>query len=1591
MSRLADCLSKAVRIPRQMRTGLRVLARRYGSEERAVRELLEATRTEAEALRNALSGLQAAPVPSRRGRVAELEQANRDLRDEKISRDQYDTAVNRLKPFAPHETLPTPPSDEEIASALSSDKKPFVGAARNLPAGTPVGLRLDIPAFQRAGKYVVTVHRAATPSSVGKRIGYEGFGIVRNPRFFVTNQEDSRDIATGEIAKLPLATVEGAWQPATQIPEEAIGWTQAGYDPERHGFFFDRSSGRPVVGGSEALAVGNSVFVKDAKFGKREDFLYSAPVKEARENLPAVNLGQFNRNRQNLNQPLPSVGELVRENMGLAVSIANQYRNIPGGDFDNTLGEARRALVKAARGYDGSAPFAAYAGPAIRNTLNNLYSKHKRLAAREVMSADEERPNETGESGATLKEQMVDQSAQPAVTAELDRSETAKALAYAMNRLPERVHRVLTLTSEGMPLRAIGKELGISHELVRRILENGKKAVAARLKARGFEGIDPDGALYAASVAATDAQIREEADAIEKAESGKQKAEIPSEPLKEMVIRHTAGRLDALDSVVPGAKDLLTDSHIRNGKISAALRIFRERIQENVRQSFGYPSWWRSPENNGRLKRFTAELLPTAARLNATGREPDGRFKFESFWMRAGELAYTGPGQKWQSANGVSITLRPGVFIEGRGGEKLRVKELVKTTLRGRAAQFWQLERFIPQADQIRLHAAFHNRYPEAAHWLDSWIDPNLRDSRVEIGGVELPDFNRFSLHDFWGEISPFGAVGQVRGYTPDVWMTKSLSGMIAQRTRDLLNRTWTGAGREYKTGEARERGQVRDLFAGFNIRAAEAHMETERRRLAEELLAKSLRPIPESGLPGNWVKWDVEAVDRLLQAYHAAQGLDPAQYLRLKERVLAQARAMGPRGRMGSIGPSTPIDSQQAEFKSVLGALHEDYPTVTADQLLGFLERSPDQVPAVPNPNVQPSLPGADDWHARAEELWQKVSDSRFSPEDVARIERLAGKVAAEAAEHRDKMIHKNALAELRRPLASTFINNGLLRVLDAGIRGATSGLLANPFTLTTNQLSNEIMITMHTARRGLAGLFALASGHGSEGKLGLYEAANLLKGTITDRWYNKRVREIVPDELFEGNHRLNTIATDDFHKSPAELLRELNISSAVLKAMRYGNVDTRAKQRVAFASLLAQARIAWDEHGKAEATKSGIKKADWLQTWMKDAPKEAQRAAYYSAVLVAMDYANVPPVLDEANQVTVGGRDVTAEINLLRRGLVPFGKFPYNLARQGKRYTVDSIADLFGKERSGEQRRQAAANLTMMTLMFLLARALMDDDDKNVPKLGREVDDLGKRLDGAYNTSGRINITRTWLGKTITGALDMFGMHDLAEQEQWMRIRALPYAASAASLMATERWLRGRGREGVALELQENVHSLFADSVSEGLALKMINAIRGEQGPYDKDKNLSFILAENGFDVITGRFVPPPLLRTVNALADTTPHRTRPVPSLGYDPGALEALRLKIPGAAKSLPTSGAVRQGAEGSEKSDAAIAETLARHLPPGNFRRYTDAKGRERVAYVTPGKVQIRPRVLEAFRALGLNVKFVDREEYARELAGTGAE
>ena len=181
------------------------------------------------------------------------------------------------------------PEMSEIRAALSDDRKPKVGVGDKLKAGDPVGLRIDIPAFERTLEnpvsktgeptYAVSVHgkwKGKKGGGAGTIVGYENLVRVKNPVFMV-NEKAAAGIRGGKT-KSTIATVEGAYVKSKAIPSDISNWTQVGMNPKRHSYFYDRATGEPVVGGTEALSVGGTVFVKDAEFGSRSDFRFQPDI-----------------------------------------------------------------------------------------------------------------------------------------------------------------------------------------------------------------------------------------------------------------------------------------------------------------------------------------------------------------------------------------------------------------------------------------------------------------------------------------------------------------------------------------------------------------------------------------------------------------------------------------------------------------------------------------------------------------------------------------------------------------------------------------------------------------------------------------------------------------------------------------------------------------------------------------------------------------------------------------------------------------------------------------------------------------------------------------------------------------------------------------------------------------------------------------------------------------------------------------------------------------------------------------------------------------------------------------------------------------
>jgi hypothetical protein len=213
-------------------------------------------------------------------RIPQLQEAAKKMQaGEPISREEYEMLVNTYKPVTPYNFIPRPATRSEAVDALE-DKEMYGLPSQILQKGHPVGLRLDIPAYSRHGVWVPTIHEQASGFGAGTKIGHESLAAVTDPTFGMS-EKAALSIAAGK-PKGTIATIKGNWNPMSEA--EAVdraqdylhnpNWRQAGMDPERHGYFYDRANMEPIVAGEEALQVGPLVLVKKPKYGSKKDFKF---------------------------------------------------------------------------------------------------------------------------------------------------------------------------------------------------------------------------------------------------------------------------------------------------------------------------------------------------------------------------------------------------------------------------------------------------------------------------------------------------------------------------------------------------------------------------------------------------------------------------------------------------------------------------------------------------------------------------------------------------------------------------------------------------------------------------------------------------------------------------------------------------------------------------------------------------------------------------------------------------------------------------------------------------------------------------------------------------------------------------------------------------------------------------------------------------------------------------------------------------------------------------------------------------------------------------------------------------------------------
>ena len=196
-----------------------------------------------------------------------------------LDREALQAAINRDIPVreVPEFSSQALPNFQTIRDSLSDPrKKANVGKLSEIPAGSEMTLRQDVPAMTDFGVGVVT-------GTSGDKTTYEPFIRVRNIKMVPTKGMETQSLKIGAgAAKTPTIVAKGTKHESQTIPSDINTWTQVGFNPDRHSYFYDRADGvTPVVGGDEAVQIGNTVFVKNAQTGDPTSFRYQRGEEDA--------------------------------------------------------------------------------------------------------------------------------------------------------------------------------------------------------------------------------------------------------------------------------------------------------------------------------------------------------------------------------------------------------------------------------------------------------------------------------------------------------------------------------------------------------------------------------------------------------------------------------------------------------------------------------------------------------------------------------------------------------------------------------------------------------------------------------------------------------------------------------------------------------------------------------------------------------------------------------------------------------------------------------------------------------------------------------------------------------------------------------------------------------------------------------------------------------------------------------------------------------------------------------------------------------------------------------------------------------------
>jgi N12 class adenine-specific DNA methylase len=866
------------------------------------------------------------------------------------------------------------------------------------------------------------------------------------------------------------------------------------------------------------------------------------------------------------------------------------------------------------------------------------------------------------------------------------------------------------------------------------------------------------------------------------------------------------------------------------------------------------PQWMKTGAWAKRMREFQKLALPIAAHLNVTA-GTRGNWAFSDFQMRAGLMNQKEFTKGGHQIGDVILMDNPltGEKQELTIGDVVRVDNRVG----------YQLIREMPAAQQKEIYEHYSNEFPEMMWIVDMFVDPALAQARTQINGVYIPVFNRFALATAMAVNNPnFSAV---EAYTPDVFISRSLMGAIKGSLG--LKRGMRSPGRKYKTGSARESGNVRDLFTGFNIRTFQMLQEEARGRFFRAVL-KEAKPIPGGVLPDGYTKLDT-GLDQLWEAVKRLRQMELPKDPLTGRPVFPQTEA-----RMQNQPGS------EAEYK----AFFKEAAQLRGKQLM---------------------LP-------------------------TALVDMLVRKHVAQK------------------------VQSGLFGLLKWMVRNSTQLYLAMPKTYLANVLTNDMFSLEAAYRYAISGTLKVLGGS-NQGKQELRFAQGILSGMAFNRFMGLRsmlnlgnkgefataIKEILPDAIFSDATQLADVKVR-YDDSAWDLLRNGEIGGAVLQAIKYGTIDVRAKQRMAYAFLKANAVTSAKSQGlKGPAFKRAV------DQYMKSPPMQDRQQAVAAANFEYLNYADSPEWLTRFARNDFG------------RLVTPFPRFGYHfLSKQAER--ASAVKLLIGKVPKG-QRAAAFADLVTfgtfglgaggVALMALLRGLLKwgDDDDDARQFIGTSVvkyiDDDGlvkvKPIDRTLITENRMNLSYFARGMGIESDTDDF----------WLRIRNYPALAMAGAFVLAVNDTKKYGvAQGIGTYLQ-TVTDLASDFFSVGMAVKVPAKVLAELSSLQSGKPERSVVDSYATNVPLTAYVTTQVMDSFvpgsrqfdEAIMWIDPIERRRTASktLDYDPGVKEALKVDhVTGlldrmfGGEPLPPAGTIDR--KSGEVSDPRDIPFLTRAASAGGF-------------------------------------------------------